>query len=94
MSEILIQSEDLQQVVNELKSASENLATNMQKIDNSISTLERKWSGATQQVFYHKYKDLHRSMEGMSALMNNIANEMLVMAERMSKIDTNDKYQG
>jgi WXG100 family type VII secretion target len=94
MSEILIHKEDLQQTASQFKNASSNILASMNELDNAISLLERKWSGSTQQIFYRKYKDLHQAMEGMNALMNNIAKEMNTMADRMNKIDTQDEYKG
>lgn len=94
MTEILIHGDDLQQAAGQFKKAGSNMQASMQDLDNTISLLERKWSGSTQQVFYRKYKDLHQAMEGMSALMNNIAGEMVAMSERMSKIDSSEGDQG
>lgn len=94
MTEILIHRDDLQQAAGQFKHASSNMQVSMKDLDNAISLLERKWSGSTQQVFYRKYKDLHQAMEGLSALMNNIALDMSTMAERMNAIDSNAGDQG
>jgi WXG100 family type VII secretion target len=94
MSEILIHGDDLQQAASQFKSAGKKIATSQKDLDDAISSLEKKWSGASQQIFYRKYKDLHQAMEGMSALMNNIANELVAMADHMSNIDTKDVPKG
>ena len=94
MAEILIHGDDLQQAAGQFKQAGSNMQASMKDLDKTISVLEKKWSGSTQQVFYRKYKDLHQAMEGMSALMNNIALEMSTMAERMKDIDNGEENQG
>lgn len=94
MSEIIIPGEELRQTAMQFKEAGSNTISTMKDLDHAILLLEKKWSGATQQVFYRKYKDLHQAMEGMSALMNNIAVEMTVMAERMNLIDSKDNFKG
>jgi len=87
MSEILIQSNDLRQAADQFKDISKDMIVNTQKMDEAMLALERKWSGASQQVFYQKYKDLHQAMEGISILLKNIGDEMYLLAERINKID-------
>ena len=94
MAEILIHGDDLQQAAGQFKNASSNIKVSMKDLDKAISLLEKKWSGSTQQVFYRKYKDLHQAMEGLSALMNNIALEMSTMVERMNDIDSSESTPG
>jgi WXG100 family type VII secretion target len=92
--QIIIPDNELRQAAGQFTDASDSLGTSLEKIDRAISALEKSWSGATQQVFYRKYKDLHLAMEGMNALLRNIANEMNVMADRMNEIDTADQPRG
>ena len=94
MSEILIHGDDLQQAAGKFISASGSVQATLKELDDTVTALEKKWSGSTQQVFYRKYKDLHQAMEGMSALMKNIALEMSTMADRMSEIDDSDDVKG
>ncbi len=93
MTEIIIHGEDLHEAASQFKTASKDMLTSMKTLDDSVTGLEKKWAGATQQVFYTKYKDLHRSMQGISALMGNIARELDALADRMSSIDEEDKPQ-
>lgn len=90
MSEITIPGEELQKTAAQFVKSGKDLAVSMKELDDAISSLERKWSGSTQQIFYQKYKDLHQAMEGMRVLMNNVALEMNTMADRMQRIDDQD----
>jgi WXG100 family type VII secretion target len=94
MSEILIHGDDLQQAAGKFISASGSVQATLKELDDTVTALEKKWSGSTQQVFYRKYKDLHQAMEGMSALMKNIALEITAMADRMGEIDDSDDVKG
>ena len=87
MSEILIQGNDLRHAADQFRQVSKNMASSSQELDDAMLSLEKKWSGATQQVFYHKYTDLHQAMEGISILLKNISDEMYLLADRINKID-------
>ncbi len=52
MTEILIHGDDLQHTARQFKNASSSTLVSMKNLDDAISLLEGKWSGATKQVFY------------------------------------------
>jgi WXG100 family type VII secretion target len=90
MTEILIHGEELQKAAQRFRSVSKTTDGSIAELDETIHALETKWSGAAQQTFYKRYKDLHQALEGISLLMTNIANEMNLMADRMKEIDIKD----
>ena len=56
MSEILIHGDDLQQAAGKFISASGSVQATLKELDDTVTALEKKWSGSTQQVFYRKYR--------------------------------------
>lgn len=87
MADLLIQPEELYKSAQDFLKASKDLQTINKRLSRSTSNLEKKWAGASRQVFYKRYEELKQYMEGMSGLMKNISQEMQAMAERFERAD-------
>jgi WXG100 family type VII secretion target len=87
MTDLLIQPEELYKSAQDFLKASKDLEMINKRLSRTTSNLEKKWAGASRQVFYKRYEELKQYMEGMSGLMKNISQEMQAMAERFEKAD-------
>ena len=87
MADLLVQPEELCKTAQEFLKASKELLTINKRLSESTGELEKKWAGATRQVFYKRYEELKQYMEGMSGLMKNISQELQAMAERYEHAD-------
>ena len=87
MADLLIQPEELYKAAQEFLKASKELQAINKRLSESTGELEKKWAGASRQVFYKRSEELKHYMEGMSVLMKNISQEMQAMAERFEHAD-------
>jgi WXG100 family type VII secretion target len=85
--DLLIQPEELYKTAQDFLKASKDLMAINKRLNKSTGELEKKWAGASRQVFYKRSEELKQYMEGMSGLMKNISQEMQAMAERFERAD-------
>ncbi len=87
MADLLIQPEALYKSAQDFLKASKELDAINKTLSGSTGGLQKKWEGASRQVFFKHYEELKQYMEGMSGLMKNISQEMQAMAERFEHAD-------
>jgi WXG100 family type VII secretion target len=87
VADLLIKPEELYKTAQEFLKASNELLAINKRLSESTGELEKKWAGASKQVFYKRSEELKQYMEGMSGLMKNISQEMQAMAERFERAD-------
>jgi len=87
MTEIGLDPNDLRAAALKFEEAGKSFQTTLENLDKSTADLKNKWSGASQQVFYKQYEEMHGFMESLTALSENIAREMQAMADHIEKID-------
>jgi len=57
------------------------------RLEKSISRLEKAWGGVTGEMFYSNYMDWRTLMQGHIALLLRIAQELQALADRYEKVD-------
>jgi len=87
VADLLIQPDELYKTAQEFLKASNELMAINKRLSESTGELEKKWAGASQQVFYKRSEELKQYMEGMSGLMKSISQEVHAMAERFEHAD-------
>jgi WXG100 family type VII secretion target len=87
MTDLILQPEELYKSAHDFMKASKDLIAINKRLNDSTCNLEKKWAGATRQVFFKRFEELKQYMEGMSALTKNISQEMQAMAERFERAD-------
>jgi WXG100 family type VII secretion target len=87
MSGSTIYSHDLHEAAEQFKLASKDTLEISKRLDNTISQLDKKWEGASKQVFYKQYQQWSQAEEGFMIFLNSIAQELNAMADRYEQID-------
>lgn len=57
------------------------------RLEKSITKLEKAWGGVTGEIFYSHYKDWLVLMQGHIALLQRISQELQALAERYERVD-------
>lgn len=87
MNDMSLHTDELRQGAEEFSQAGKELQEIVKHLDETTQALERKWSGASQQVFYQQYGELRQYVDGFTVLLANISKEMHAIAERFEKAD-------
>jgi WXG100 family type VII secretion target len=87
MSEFAVQPDELRRSAGDFDQAGKDIAEVIKKLDDSTGELEKKWEGASRQVFFKQYKQMRGYIEAISSLMANISTEMKAMADRYEEAD-------
>jgi WXG100 family type VII secretion target len=87
MSNTKIPTQDLHEAAEEFKQAGNDTMEIAKRLEKVASQLEKKWGGASKQVFYQQYQQWNQLSGGFAILLNNIAQELHAMAERYEDVD-------
>ncbi len=87
MSGATVSPQDLHEAAEEFKKAGQDTSEIAKRLDKVIGQLEKKWEGASKQVFYQQYEQWGQASGGFETLLNNIARELHAMAERYEHVD-------
>jgi WXG100 family type VII secretion target len=88
MTSLKVRVEDLHVAAKEFGEASKESQATLLRMEKAMTTLESKWSGASQQVFYREYKEVKTVMGGMAILLKQIARELTVLADEYKRADS------
>lgn len=87
MGETLISPAEVHQVAGEFRRASKEMQKLAGGLDISMETLQSKWQGSTQQLFFRDYKLWQQQSLGLAQILANISRELEAMAERFAAAD-------
>jgi WXG100 family type VII secretion target len=87
MSGAKISPQDLHEAAKEFQNAGKDTLEIAKRLEKITSQLEKKWDGASKQVFYKQYQQWSQASGGFAVLLNNISQELHAMAERYEHVD-------
>jgi len=87
MPELLLSPNDLHSAAEEFSKAHKELQTILERLSDTMASLEDKWSGTSQQMFYKYYTEWQTHIEGFNHLLDVAAKEMHAMADRFEHLD-------
>lgn len=87
MSGSTISPQDLHEAAEQFKQASKDTLGIAKRLEDVADQLEKKWAGASKQVFYQQYQQWSQASGGFAVLLNNIAQELHTMADRYEHVD-------
>ena len=87
MSGSMISPQDLHEAAEQFRQAGKDTLEIAKRLEKVTGQMEKKWEGASKQVFYQQYQQWNESSGGFAVLLNNIAQELHAMAERYEHVD-------
>lgn len=87
MPELLLSPRDLHLAAEEFAKAHEEIQAILERLAATVVSLEDKWSGTSQQMFYKYYTEWQEHIEGFNHLLDVVTKEMHAMADRFEHLD-------
>ena len=87
MARIKITPEQVRQVGNQFKQASQQSNEMVSRLQNTMSGMEGDWEGMTKQRFYQEFQQWRTSMNQFVELLNGIGQQLDAIAARFEAAD-------
>jgi WXG100 family type VII secretion target len=85
--EMRITPENLVEAGHDFQQASKDIQSIVNRLEGTMGKLEETWSDAGQQVFFQYYSEWRQHMGGFSEILDEIARQVLAIADRIEEID-------
>ncbi len=87
MPRIKITPDQVRGAGNQFKQASQESQQMVNRLQNTISSMEPEWEGLTKQRFYQEFQQWKTSMTQFVELLNNIGQQLDAIAARFEAAD-------
>ena len=87
MARIKITPDQVRQVGNQFKQASQQSNDMVSKLQSTMSGMEGEWEGLTKQRFYQEFQQWRTSMNQFVELLNGIGQQLDAIAARFEAAD-------
>lgn len=87
MSERLVPSDDLRRAALEFIKANQEALEILKRLESVLTSLEKKWTGSTQEMFLRHYESCRSQFENAATHMDLIAKELEAIADRFEEVD-------
>lgn len=87
MARIKITPDQIRQVGNQFKQASQQSNDMVSKLQSTMSGMEGEWEGLTKQRFYQEFQQWRTSMNQFVELLNGIGQQLDTIAARFQAAD-------
>lgn len=87
MDDLMIAPEEIHLAAKSFHQASKDTRRIAEDLAKAIETLQVKWQGASQQLFFQDYKEWENHALGYSGLLANIALQLDAIADRFERAD-------
>lgn len=87
MVRIKVTPEQVHEVANQFKQASQQSQEIVNRLQSTMSSLQPEWEGMTQQRFYGEYEQWRNSMNQFVQLLQSIAQQLDAIADRFAAAD-------
>ncbi len=87
MARIKITPDQVRQVGNQFKQASQQSRDMVSNLQNTMNSMEPEWEGLTKERFYQEYQQWKTSMTQFVELLNNIGQQLDAIAARFEAAD-------
>lgn len=87
MARIKVTPEQVHEVANQFKQASQQSQEIVNRLQSTMSSLQPEWEGMTQQRFYGEYEQWRNSMNQFVQLLQSIAQQLDAIADRFAAAD-------
>jgi WXG100 family type VII secretion target len=87
MARIKITPDQVRQVGNQFKQASQQSNEMVSQLQNTMSGMEGEWEGLTKQRFYQEFQQWRTSMNQFVELLNGIGQQLDAIAARFEAAD-------
>lgn len=87
MGEQKLSLTEVRQAAEEFARAGRDSQAIVNRLEKSITRLEKSWGGVTGEIFYSHFKDWRVLMQGHIALLLRISQELQALAERYEHVD-------
>jgi WXG100 family type VII secretion target len=88
MANIKISPDQVRQMSNQFKQASEQSRQMLATLNSSVDGAQGQWEGMTQQRFFQEYEQWKASMTQFAQQLDDISNQLNSVATRFETIDT------
>lgn len=87
MARIRVTPEEVNQVATQFRNASQQSQEMVNRLQQTMNSLQPNWEGLAQQRFYGEYEQWRNSMTQFVQLLANIAQQLDQIAERFRQAD-------
>lgn len=87
MARIKITPDQIHQVANQFKQASQQSQDMVGRLQSTMSSVQPEWEGMTQQRFYGEYEQWKTSMGQFVQLLSSIGQQLDAIADRFAAAD-------
>lgn len=87
MAKILVTPQQLDEIGEQFLTASEQNLAMSKKLRGLVDGLHGEWEGVSQERFYQSYTDAHLQLDNVSAMLKEVADELMAIAVRFRTVD-------
>jgi WXG100 family type VII secretion target len=80
-------TDDLRQLATEFGRAGQVSHETLARLERSLTALEKKWSGATQEAFYRQFESLRPQMARLGVHLQLVAQQVEALVQKFESAD-------